>query len=185
MPFVSDDQRKAVFAKLKKKGGGSTPKPPKAPKPPKGGGSGWTPGQTPGTVVGTGGAIYGTPAQDWYQAGQQAPAAHTWGNYQTENGVGPYEQQFTPTFTPPETLWGELYDIATGVAEGGNIQWPAGTPGQLTAIAGTIWADPFYEQVAAGNLPPGYGTIVGGVEAELPGTYLNPKRNKKRPWWAK
>jgi hypothetical protein len=141
MPFINDEQRKAAFARMRgKTGGGGGRRPPRTPRPPTtptpgtpgndwimdvigewltGGtwGQQWQPvpngpgipGTPGGPVTLTGGAIYGTPGSDWALNNAEAPPPN-FGSY-SGPGVGPYEQQFTPGWIPPETLAGQLWTI--------------------------------------------------------------------------
>jgi len=104
------------------------------------------------------------------------------GNYDpTAMGIGPYSQEFTE-FQDPLTLLGKLYDIFTGVAEGGNIQWGPGTPGTLKDDLSLELAN---MRINAGLYKRGTNPAFFGGTAKLPGIGLNPNRNKTRPWWAK
>lgn len=133
MRFVSEEQRKAVFARIRK--GGSSTKSPKTPKAPK------TPGPTDdlftrlevdnpaspfynpsfplpngpgipgwegGSVTLTGGAIYNTPSSDWF-INNNKPAVD-YGSYNGA-GVGPYELDFS--LTPAQAAF--LYRQNTGL----------------------------------------------------------------------
>jgi hypothetical protein len=134
----------------------------------------------------------GMSGANGYMPGYQAPsnwfihtpseAALNFGSYDGP-GVGPYEQVFTPTFTPAETLLGEIYDIFTGVAPGGNIQWEVGDPGVLKYMEGGLAGDLATE--AAGRNATESNPFFYQGTGQVANNYLNPNRNKKRPWWAR
>jgi hypothetical protein len=196
MQFRSDEQRKAIFAKLKKgkKGTGTKPKPPSKPSnpnPPFVIGGGQTPTPPPGTWTGTGGAIYETPDSNWFQAPPTAPNYGTNLNQLTSPGVGPYNPPTFQQFQPPTTLWGDLYLISQGVEPStGNVQWGYGTPGTLKPPSplqfgkGETWRINLFHSIGRDEDFFGKWNPVKGI-SKLPNTALSPKRNQPRPWWAK
>jgi hypothetical protein len=221
MQFKSDEQRRAVFARLRggKGGGGQPPKKkPKGYTPPTTGipgtgpgldviladiwmggpGAGFTPkpngpgipGIPAGSSIGTGGAIYGTPASNWFIAPPKDP---DYGSY-SGPGVGPYQAPTFPNFQPAQTFWGSMYLIVNGVDPNtGDKLPPMGTPG---TVKDTISIE-FANEVIIGS---GFGTNFGinkknpkfnpayyGNTGDLSSAWHGqaPKALKKRPWWAK
>ena len=168
-------------------GGGGAPRP-KKPRKPKATPS--TPAPS-GPFEGTGGARYTPTPSDWFVGNTTNPL--DFGSYDPNAaGTGPYLQEFTE-FQDPLTLLGELYDIFTGVAQGGNIQFAYGTVGTMKFGAGTFWDDAQQERFGANrqlfrHAPSVFGATPSNPFPKLPNKGvpgLNPNRNKNRPWWAK
>jgi hypothetical protein len=136
-----------------------------------------------GTWTGTGGAVYNTPASNWFV---HHPSAPGFGNYNGP-GVGPYQAPVFEQFQPAQTIWGSLYLIASGIDPNtGDILPPYGTPGTLR--------DEISLTLANQAIDAGWGGISGGKNpayfgdtGKLSSAYWGkaPNRNKKRPWWAK
>lgn len=207
MPFISDDQRKAAFARMKGRGGG--PRPPGAGRLPRGGkppslfdilkdllgkdpknfipkppGPG-IPGVPSGPVTLTGGAIYGTPDSDWFIHQPGEPEFGKLPGY----GIGPYDQQWTPEYKPPSTLWGDLYLIMNGIEPStGNVLHGWGTPGTLKPFPqmsfgyGETWKIELYKNL--GKSEGFFGKLTPEGFVPTPPSYLAPNRNEPRPWWA-
>jgi len=190
MQFKSDDQRKAVFARIKGKGGGggtsgttahTTKKTKKPKKPPA-----TKPRKQDSTYIGTGGAIYNAPSSNWFQAAADTPSPNwNYGSVQG-NGVGPYIAPVFEQFHPAETFWGNLYDIVHGVdPETGDILPPYGTPGTVKFGAGTPYTALQDEWAghSANEHPTNYfggtGHLSSGFWGQAPGA------TDPRPWWAK
>ena len=208
MQFKSEEQRKAVFARIKGKGGGGGrgPKPPKPPKPPGTGGDQMPPlfdiinfgqgsdfqqlpsgpgipGTQPGTSwIGTGGAIYNNPGSNWF-TNEASP------NYGTLPDVGTpqYQQPTFAQFQPAQTLWGALYLIVNGVdPDTGRIIPPKGTPGTLRFTTHSPGYDLNHERQAAGHASSYLSSFYGGVGHPSSAYWGQaPKALNKRPWWAK
>lgn len=169
MPFKSDEQRKAAFARMKGNRGGG-PRPPKPPKPPGLGGNppphpgmllviewmlqqgppGWQPlppgqgipGWGGGSVTLTGGAIYDTPGSQWYISNQEDPPPY-YGQLPSQ-GIPQYQQQFTQYWTPPESLLGQLVAIWSGLDpyNGQNAPMWAWDPGYIGVLEGIFSSNP-------------------------------------------
>jgi hypothetical protein len=109
--------------------GGSGGKPPKSPKPPKN-----RPTPPPPFTVGTGGQPLPTAPRNWF-IHQPEPWTPNFGNL-PGYGVGPYEQQFTEWYTPPETLAGQLWAILIiGIDAHNGMPIPIqGQPGYIGAF---------------------------------------------------
>ena len=162
-------------------GGGGAPRP-KAPKMPR---PSPLPPTPTGPFEGTGGAHYAQTPSDWFIG--NTTDAIDFGNYDPNApGTGATELDFTPTFLDPQTLLGILYDIATGTAEGGNIQFPYGTPGTLKGEFGDLSYEAFdANRQLYRHRPNVFGATPSNPFPTIGVPGLNPNRNKNRPWWAK
>ena len=214
MPFVSDEQRKAVFAKLKGGRGGGR-RSPRAPRPPSqtpagdslfdilnigtGGVFDFVPlpnapaqAATPaGSATLTGGAIYDTPASNWFvNQPSQTP------NFGTYNGpgIGPYNQEFS--LTPQQAAF--LYQQNTGIGtilynmltkgvdpygQGGQLL-PYGTPGTLEFYLFGKYSS-VYETWQKDHKEY-FGDTANTPSPGISSQFLNqkkPKKKKKGPSW--
>jgi len=210
MPFVSDEQRKAAFARMKGRGG-RNPTGNRAPRQPanaaddilmqilgnwiaSGGdpfipmppGQG-IPGTPGGPVTLTGGAIYGTAASDWaiHVAGTQTPSYGTTPGYGTTFDTDISINQFLPA----QTFWGYLYLALQGIDPlTGQIQPGIGAPGTLH--------DPITLELVHQEIDAGYhygddtSLINRGTHAAFHGNVaptilpMHPDAYSDRPWWA-
>lgn len=200
MPFKTDEQRKAAFARMnsKERGGGpgrgrpslthpgleavvkwmlgsgkkSTPKP-------------WTgfvsngpgiQGSQAGTVTLTGGAIYSTPGSQWYIY-QPPPETPAYFGQLPSQGVAPVVQVAPTEWTPPTSLFTSLVMIASGVdPNSGNMLPPPGTPGTLKGALALDMAHQITDRNAGS-----YNAFVGGV-GRPPSRYSG-RSNKQFSGW--
>jgi hypothetical protein len=161
-------------------GSGSTPsQPPSGSNVPTWNGTEWSGQGDEATSIPTWNqAIYSDTPSDWAIGGS---GIGTSGIPEYGGPGNVWEGQYTaPTFeefVPSETLWGMIYDIATGVDPyTGDYQPALGTPGTL--IFNPLGYDLTYEGMGRGGAGK-YGTRYGGVASTSGPRPLN----RKRPWF--
>jgi hypothetical protein len=201
MPFVSDEQRKAAFARMKGKGsqhrGGGTQRLPGDPimdaigawltrgKPsftPKPNGRGIQ-GSSGGPVTLTGGAIYNSALSNWF-IHTPAPTVLNQTPLTGITGVSFNTDISIQEFQPPTTLLGSAWYLLQGIDPGTGEFLPAlNTPGTLKDPISLVYA---HEQTDrnAGN----YDAFIGGVGPDAIPSGLRTRSNVYNlpaliQWW--